>query len=173
MQPCPRQANEGVLPSQLSHASHWRDDRTCSYCGSMHPDDLFAAIEAGSEVGPTDKSYKVYVDIPNPKAGQPSVRSSANFNAGKGFIKVTPENIDALPLDKNQRGYAMEPGREYWVQPGIEAPREQGKFYFQHLSVEEQQRFIDLLNAKKINIGMPGYFYSRPFFIAPPAKAAV
>lgn len=38
----------------------WRDG-TCSYCGSMRPDDLFAAIAVGAEIGPTDKNYKVYV----------------------------------------------------------------------------------------------------------------
>lgn len=35
--------------------------RACSYCGSMHPDDVFAAIEAGKMLDPTDKNYKVYV----------------------------------------------------------------------------------------------------------------
>jgi hypothetical protein len=43
------------------------------------------------------------------------------------------------------------------------------KFYFQHLNVSEQQRFVDLLNAGKFNLGYPGRFYVRPFFIAPPA----
>lgn len=35
--------------------------RACSYCGSMHPDDLFQAIADGAEVEPTDKNYKAYV----------------------------------------------------------------------------------------------------------------
>ena len=34
----------------------------CSYCGSISPESFFAAIEAGKELGPTDKNYKVYVD---------------------------------------------------------------------------------------------------------------
>lgn len=34
----------------------------CSYCGSMNPDDFMAAVIDGAEVGPTDKSYKFYVD---------------------------------------------------------------------------------------------------------------
>jgi len=34
---------------------------SCSYCGSISPDDLFAAIDSGAELGPTDKNYKVYV----------------------------------------------------------------------------------------------------------------
>jgi hypothetical protein len=39
--------------------------RTCSYCGSLHPDDLFAAIEAGTcrQISGTDKNYKIYVDM--------------------------------------------------------------------------------------------------------------
>jgi len=40
------------------------------------------------------------------------------------------------------------------------------KFYFQHFSKEECLRFIDLLNAKKIVLDEPGYFYVKPFFIA-------
>lgn len=41
-----------------------------------------------------------------------------------------------------------------------------GKFYFQHLSQEQQIKFIDLLNAKKLNLDYPGHFYAKPFFIA-------
>jgi hypothetical protein len=105
--------------------------KACSYCGSMSPDELFAAIESGAEIGPTDKNYKIYVSLPNLKAGQ--------------IVETGSESGPTL---------------------------RDGKFYFQHLSVEQQQRFIDLLNAKKINIGVPGYFYARPFFIAVPAAAA-
>lgn len=36
--------------------------RACSYCGSMHPDDFMQAILDGHEVGPTDKSYKAYLE---------------------------------------------------------------------------------------------------------------
>lgn len=36
--------------------------RGCSYCGSMHPDDFMQAVRDGVEIGPTDKSYKMYVD---------------------------------------------------------------------------------------------------------------
>jgi len=43
-------------------------DRTCSYCGSLHPDDFldimrrYAADEEGYSFGLTDKSYKVYAN---------------------------------------------------------------------------------------------------------------
>lgn len=60
---CPRQ--DEVPPGPYRDAvSTWTDRdgaRACSFCGSMHPDDLFAAIERGEELVPTDKSYKVYV----------------------------------------------------------------------------------------------------------------
>lgn len=39
------------------------------------------------------------------------------------------------------------------------------KFFFPHLSKEEMQRFVGLVNAKKVNIGHPGYFYRLPFFM--------
>ena len=34
---------------------------TCSYCNSVSPKRLFEIIEAGGEIGPTDKNYKAYV----------------------------------------------------------------------------------------------------------------
>ena len=59
-QPCPRQ-RYATLQSQRDHQSRWLEDGTCSYCGSLHPDELFRCIEAGAEITPTDKNYKIYV----------------------------------------------------------------------------------------------------------------
>jgi hypothetical protein len=52
--------------------AHWRTeangDRTCSYCGSLHPDDFldimqrYAAGEEGYRFELTTKSYKVYAN---------------------------------------------------------------------------------------------------------------
>jgi hypothetical protein len=56
-------------------------DRTCSYCGSLHPDDFldimrrYAAREAGYRFSLTTKSYKAY-------ASRPGVQ-----NASEGGIK--------------------------------------------------------------------------------------
>jgi len=91
--------------ADVHDADTWRDGKTCSYCGSLSPDEFLRRIEAGHELGPTDKNYKVYLNHP-------------------------------------------------W-----------GKFYFQHLSVEQKQKFVDLINTKKLNIGYPGHFYVLPFFI--------
>lgn len=80
---------------------HWQKfktngNRVCSYCGSLHPDDMFALVKASAnapedaeygsvvEIEPSDKSYKIYVN-------QPGVR-----NAMEGGIKFyTPH----LPRD--------------------------------------------------------------------------
>lgn len=82
---------------------HWErfksnGNRVCSYCGSLHPDDLFALVKASAEapedaefgsvveIDPSDKSYKIYVQ-------QPGVR-----NAHEGGIKFythhLPRNAD-------------------------------------------------------------------------------
>jgi hypothetical protein len=36
--------------------------RSCSYCGSMHPEDFLKFIEEDWIVIPTDKNYKVYIE---------------------------------------------------------------------------------------------------------------
>lgn len=160
MHPCPRM-KEVPASMRLVNESVWRPDNTCSYCGSMNPDALFECIEAGSEITPTDKNYKIYVDRPNPKAGQMSVRQSANFEqTGEGWVQVTAENIDTLPLDDYQRKHYL----GHWVKPDVESAREQGKFYFQHLNAAEQERFMALYNARKVKMAMPGHFYVLPFF---------
>lgn len=65
---CGRRQEIGAMgddhPFRLPKMDYWyeRDGRqTCSYCGSAHPDAVFKAIEAGDQLIPTDKSYKVYV----------------------------------------------------------------------------------------------------------------
>ena len=115
MQPCPRMEEDGTgyaSPFKFGEPE-WRDNGTCSYCGSMSPTQFFRAIEAGAEIGPTDKNYKVYVD--------------------------------GGPDDWNH-----------------------GKFYFQHLDEPDKRRFIDLYNEGVMNLGYPGNFYTRPFFVSDP-----
>lgn len=108
---CPRRA-EGGVASTFSGVDTWAPGHGlvtqatgCSYCGSMAPDDFMAAVRAGKKIGPTDKSYKAYVD-----------------------------------------GHS-------------------GKFYYQHLSVDQQREFADLQNAKRITWDEPGYPYVPPFFM--------
>lgn len=73
---CPE---HGYVPQVMAHSvdldknpfpDYWRKDvhnnRTCSFCGSIHPDDYINAIkEHGFGISErTTKSYKVYVNIP-------------------------------------------------------------------------------------------------------------
>ena len=64
---CPRRSEIGggaEVFKLMEGDDTWRGDegsRTCSWCGSLHPDDFMAKSAAGIELGPTDKAYKVYV----------------------------------------------------------------------------------------------------------------
>lgn len=66
---CP---SRGVRPADASFNDYWyiRDHyRTCSYCGSLHPDAFMASVKDGCKITPTDKSYKAYIAVPdNPHA---------------------------------------------------------------------------------------------------------
>lgn len=116
----------------------WCVDDSCSYCGSLHPDLLMERLEAGDvTLDPTDKNYKLYVHAdPGTAPFKQTFRDSGS-----------PEGND--------------PSKWVWT------TREtmEHKFYFQHLSGAQQQRFVELLNAKKLKLNVPGYFYRTPFFI--------
>ena len=73
-------------------------NRVCSFCGSLHPDDLFAIVrECGDadetapygsvpEIEQTDKSYKIYVH-------QPGVKN-AHDGGIKFYMHHLPRNPD-------------------------------------------------------------------------------
>jgi hypothetical protein len=48
--------------SDESYPDRWRRDGCCPYCGSMNPETFMAYVRAGGVVGPSDKSYKAYLD---------------------------------------------------------------------------------------------------------------
>lgn len=58
---CPRRC-ESLIPPFAPEHDEWRVDGTCSWCGSIAPDKFMELARAGVELGPTDKTYKVYVD---------------------------------------------------------------------------------------------------------------
>ena len=88
-------------------ATHWRDAapihkdgyqgyvyRSCSYCGSIHPDDLLTAVGSGATLHGADWKYgwphKLYVeDIPNPIAGQTIKIGASNGKALMGEASKT------------------------------------------------------------------------------------
>lgn len=105
-----------------------------------------ARLEAGDvELGPTDKSYKVYVR-----------------NKGGANFKQTSRNC---PKDATCTGPA---DCTHWTTREMD----QTKFYFQHLSSDQCRRFVELLNVLKLKFGYPGHFYVTPFFISYPAAGS-
>lgn len=58
---CPRRYE--AFQQTTGGVDQWRDDGTCSYCGSESPEAFFKFVESGGEVVPTDKSYKVYLGV--------------------------------------------------------------------------------------------------------------
>lgn len=84
---CPESLN-GTMEYQRIHGakSTWDkigDDRVCSYCGSIHPDDLLELIKkyGFGIIGGTTKGYKWYVGM-NSNVSRPNIP-----NAGFGAIK--------------------------------------------------------------------------------------
>lgn len=158
---CPRR-DEGWIGDRFPGPDVWRDRegiRACSYCGSTHPDDFFAALEAGNEITPTDKNYKAYIDVADPLAGQPRIISltTAKECPGEGWRRATKKELerDGWGGDDTNR----------WARYANRGPKRGCKFYFQHLDDAGQKRFIDLLNGRKLNIAYPGHFYRPPFFV--------
>lgn len=84
----------GWLPDTWDHGPD--GNRTCSYCGSIHPDDLMAIcrktiVDERYGVEGTTKNYKVYVR-------QPGVR-----NAGEGAIKFYMHHAPSPPSEADQK----------------------------------------------------------------------
>ena len=150
----------------------WRDDDTCSYCGSLNPDVFMAHLEAGDiEVGTTDKNYKVYVHgLPNPNAGNLCIRSSVS--GGKdtdeiphGYVRpkdiTDPEQLRVF--NEWQKSNGGECLRAVRFTPDV--PERFAKFYFQHLNEAQMTRFIELFNEKKLKYGRGFGFYVLPYFM--------
>lgn len=163
-QPCPRQTNEAVMRVQKEHRSHWTDDGRCSYCGSISNDDFMLHVESGCTVTPTDKTYKVYIDVPNESCGALTVTGAASTRMSQDWI--TPDEMSAEQKHAlDESGYVDDLFGERFYLFGKEGATRHEKFYFQHLTMPQMRRFVELLNEKKIKLAYPGRFYVAPFFI--------
>jgi len=64
--------------------------RTCSFCGSVHPDDLVQLLRHGWRLEPSDKGYKFYVE---PEVHRPSgLIPPAKFYR----MHASPEQIEEI-----------------------------------------------------------------------------
>lgn len=93
--------------------------------------------------------------------GQAEVGLSCSFCGSlhpDRFMELVRDGWSVGPTDKAYKAYLQEP----------DAAEGQGgksaKFYFLHLSSEQQAEFIDLHNSRRMTVGYPGHFYVLPFF---------
>lgn len=68
--------------------------------------------------------------------------------SSEDFFKLAESCAKITPTDKSYKVYI-----------------ENDKLYFQHLSENDKAKFVDLLNAYKLNIAYPFYFYTLPYFV--------
>lgn len=68
-------------------------------------------------------------------------------------------DVEVGPTDKSYKVYVRNRGGELFVN------RYETKFYFDHFTTVQMQRFVELNNAGMIALGAPGYFYTLPFFV--------
>lgn len=61
----------------------------CSYCGSMSPEDFMEAVKNKAEIGPTDKSYKFYIDDHKGKF----YTQHLSPEQGREFYKMVQEGV--------------------------------------------------------------------------------
>lgn len=146
---CPRRGENPMgemLAEEFRGPDHWHLDNSCTYCGSLNPDEFMQRLEAGDiELDPTSKTYKVYV---RNRGGQELQQYYRDCPAGSGCTG---------PSDCT-----------HWAT----RPIGQVKFYFQHLSRDQRRRFVEMLNANMLHISEPGYFQPVPFFCIPMKRAA-
>lgn len=115
---CPRRLEVPFLPEDKSK-DWWHQrgsHRSCSYCGSMHPDDLFAAIEAKGTVTGTDKNYKIYCDVP-----------ATETAPAASHVKFYFQHLDAAGQDRfielyNSKAMVLEPRFGLYRAPYFAAP---------------------------------------------------
>lgn len=183
----------GICPV---HGYAWRKGRNmanapdglhCPWDGSMHPDEFMAYLEKpGTRLTPTDKNYKVYIDVESGEPEQMRRVSSTTRKTRPGdengmeygrqwmtweeAVELHPELREEY--EQHLRHVAsLAPSHRWhtettWIQVDTRGDRRESKFYFEHLSDVQKQRFVELLNEGKLNLREPGYFYARPFFIA-------
>lgn len=163
---CGRMAESPSWSQRFGHA-FWEADRTCSYCGSAHPEDFLNAVADGFQVTPTDKNYKAYVDLPNRNPGAKRV-----MGASSGDPRPSDKWVAASTLTDEQlveMGWSPNSGshRYSWFLIDEVGATRNAKFYFQHLSQAQRDQFIDLYNAQVMKLAYPHYFYTRPYFCKP------
>jgi hypothetical protein len=165
---CPRRAE---APNRVPGPDRWRNTPalvdasaaagpTCSYCGSLEPGRFLDLIEAGWLLEATAKDYKAYLH--RRLSEQEIAQRQQDWLAGTVAQAVrrveeaagkTPDEIDLLLARR------WEKERGDWAATCAEA-----KMYYQHLSVEQKRRFIELFNNRTMQFTRLGRFTVDPYF---------
>lgn len=120
--------------------------RTCSYCGSMHPEDLYRAVLAGATLGGADWKYgwphKFYVDLPNPAAGQLRGGTSTTIGGWGSEVGMSLEALKAKHPQYADWEWTERKEGGYRVTKFSPAPAQtHAKFYNEHLKDLEAPAF--------------------------------
>lgn len=134
--------------------------RGCSYCGSLPPDDFMDAVRAGAVLGPTDKAYKIYLDVPNPEPD--TIRAVGTSNSrtspGEGWVAVRDMTHEQAAA-RDQAGFLVDDRLKFVL--FSTSPVLHCKFYTPHLSPEQSTEFWELAQAGQVAWGYPGYPYAK------------
>jgi hypothetical protein len=133
---------------------------SCSFCGSLNPDRFMELVREGWIVGPTDKSYKAYLDQP---ATDEEKRAKKERWLASDIGQALKRAAEAEGKTPQQVAEELD-GTYRTGNPMADSSGQKAKFYYQHLSAEQQAEFIELYNARRMNVGYPGRLYVRPFF---------
>lgn len=99
-------------PFKLPESDSWRDDKTCSYCGGLDPDEALRLIEAREQVTPTDKNYKMYVAGSMSPTGKTYLQHFSREQAEKLIELVNAKKVSfAYPGRFYVRPFFMAPAR--------------------------------------------------------------
>jgi hypothetical protein len=77
-----------------------------------------------------------------------------------------PDQFMLMAKDEWVLGPTDKATKVYVHGKGEGSGRMESKFYFQHLSIEQRQEFVDMLNNDILAIGYPFEFYVPPFFVS-------
>lgn len=137
---CPRVLGQNCVdPNRPPHFSEGRGlvnsfAPGCDGCGSISGDDFMAFVREGGRVDGSDKNYKVYLE------------------KDTGTPYETIKTVHTTPDGRTYEGHQPKQGT------GVQ----HAKFYWMHLTREQQQEFVDLWNEKKVNHSL----YVRPYFMS-------
>lgn len=138
------------FPPDLSRGLTTGRLSSCSWCGSMHPTDLAAALTAGAKGHWADFKYgwphKFYIDdVPNPHAGMLEVRALSSYKSEQYPHEMREPRYD------QKTGERVDDYVTYTETPKPAAATTWGKFYTEHLQDATPEERVVVERAMGLN----------------------